>query len=55
MLAFVLAFLISADFFVEFTFSKKSFRKKIRVSNSLDVDQAFVMPDLVPNCLQRLI
>ena len=37
-------------------FSKKSFRNTIRVSNSLDPDQArhFVGPDLGPNCLQRL-
>ena len=39
------------------TFSKKSFRNTIRVSNSLDPDQAghFVGPDLDPNCLQRLL
>ena len=38
------------------TFSKTSFRNIIRVSNSLDPDQArpFVGPDLGPNCLQRL-
>ena len=32
------------------------FRNTIRVSNSLDPDQAqhFVGPDLGPNCLQRL-
>ena len=38
------------------TFSKKIFRNTIRVSNSLDPDQAlrFVGPDLGPNCLQRL-
>ena len=32
------------------------FRNTIRVSNSLDPDQArcFVGPDLDPNCLQRL-
>ena len=37
-------------------FSKNSFRNTIRVSNSLDPDQArhFVGPDLVPICLQRL-
>ena len=35
---------------------KKTFRNTIRVSNSLDTDQAqrFVGPDLGPNCLQRL-
>ena len=38
------------------TFSKIYFRNTIRVSNSLDPDQAqhFVGPDLGPNCLQRL-
>ena len=37
-------------------FFKYSFRNTIRVSNSLDPDQArhFVWPDLGPNCLQRL-
>ena len=42
-------------FFSESTFSKKSFRNTIRVSNSLDTDQAqhFVWPDLGPNCLER--
>ena len=36
-------------------FSKDPFRNTIRVSNSLDPDQAgyFVKPDLGPNCLQR--
>ena len=36
------------------TFSIKPFRNTIRVSNSLDLDQArhFVEPDLGPNCLQ---
>ena len=36
--------------------SKVSFRNTIRVSNSLDPDQArhTVGPDLDPNCLQRL-
>ena len=50
------AFLSSVDFFLKSTFSKKSFRNTIRVSNSLDPDQArhFVGPDLDPNCLQRL-
>ena len=35
---------------------KNSFRNTIRVSYSLDPDQArhFVGPDLGPNCLQRL-
>ena len=37
--------------FSKFTFSKNSFRISIRVSNSLDPDQArhFVGPDLDPN------
>ena len=50
-------FLSSADFFFKSTFSKYSFRKTIRVSNSLEPDQArrLVGPDLDPNCLQRLI
>ena len=42
--------------FSKSTFSKNSFRNTIRVSNSLDPDQArhYVGPDLDPNCLQRL-
>ena len=54
----------SADFFQNQPFRKISFRNTIRVSNSLDPDQArhfvrpdlehFVGPDLGPNCLQRL-
>ena len=46
----------SADFFSKATFLKNSFRNTIRVSNSLDSDQAphFVGPDLGPNCFQRL-
>ena len=49
-------FLSSVDFFLKLTFSKKYFRNTIRVSNSMDPDQAqpFVGPDLGPNCLQRL-
>ena len=49
-------FLSSADFFSKSTFSKIFFRITIRVSNSLDPDQArhIVGPDLGPNCLQRL-
>ena len=37
-------------------FKKRNFRNTIRVSNSLDPDQAsrFFRPDLGPNCLQRL-
>ena len=44
-------------FFLTINFvQKKSFRNTIRVSNSLDPDQArrFVGPDLSPNYLQRL-
>ena len=50
------AFLSSADFFSKSTFLKNSFRNAIRVSNSLDPDQArhFVGPDLGPSYLQRL-
>ena len=46
-------FLSSADFFQNQLFFKNSFRNTIRVSNSLDPDQArhFVGPDLGPNCL----
>ena len=42
-------FLSSADLF-------NSFRNTIRVSNSLDPDQArqIVGPDLGPNCLQKI-
>ena len=59
MLGNLQTFLSSADFFFKiqmYTFSKITFKNTIRVSNSLDQDQAghFVGPDLVPNCLQRL-
>ena len=49
------ALLPSADFFKS-DFSKNSFRNTIKVSNSLEIDQArhFVRPDLGPNCFQRL-
>ena len=42
--------------FLKSTFLQNSFRNTIKVSNSLDPDQArhYVRPDLVPNCLQRL-
>ena len=42
--------------FGKLTFFEHSFRNTIRVSNSLDPDQArrFVGPDLGLNCLQRL-
>ena len=43
--------LLSADFFSISTFLKISFRNTIKVTNSLDPDQAqhFVGPDLDPN------
>ena len=43
-------------FFQSKLFRKQSFRNTIRVSNSLDPDQArrYVGPDLDQNCLQRL-
>ena len=49
------AFLSSADFF-KINFLENCFSNNIRVSNTLDPDQArhFVGPDLGPNCLQRL-
>ena len=49
-------FLSSAGFFFKTTSSQNSFRNTIRVSSSLDPDQAryFVRPDVGPNCLQRL-
>ena len=42
--------------FFKIHFLKNSFRNTIRVSKSLDPDQArcSVGPDLVPNCLQKL-
>ena len=50
------AFLWTVDFMPNSTFSKNSFMNTIRVSNSLDPDQArhFDGPDLGPNCLQKL-
>ena len=44
-------FLLSADFFQNQLFLKNSSKHTIRVSNSLDPDQAqrFVGPDLGPN------
>ena len=53
----IYAFLSSAVFFFAISiFSKYYFWITIRVSTSLDPDQArqFVGPDLDPNCLQRL-
>ena len=48
-------FLSSADFF-KIHYFENSFSNTIRVSNSLDPNQArcFVGPDLVPNCLHKL-
>ena len=41
-------------FFSKSSFSKNSFQNTIRVSNSLDADQArHVRPELDPNCLQN--
>ena len=42
--------------FSKSTFSKSSFKNAIRVSNSLNPNQAqhFVGPDMGPNCLQKL-
>ena len=49
-------FMSSADCFQNQFFFKISFRNTIRMSNSLDPDQAqhFVGPYLGPNCLQML-
>ena len=46
---------LSANFFSIYALSKNSFRNTIRVSNSLDPDQAgySVWSELGPNCLQR--
>ena len=53
---FAFFFVVCGFFFFKLTFSKKSFRNTITVSNNLDPDQArcFVGPDLDPNYLQRL-
>ena len=42
--------------FFKINFLENSFKNTIRVSKSLDPDQArhFVRPDMGPNCLQRL-
>ena len=50
------AFLLSADFFHNHLFQKKSFRNTIRVADSLDPDQVShsVGLDLGSACLQRL-
>ena len=53
------AFLSSVDFFLKINFFKKSFRNTIKVSYSLDPDQAWQNfgPDLgpTPNCLRKVI
>ena len=53
-----IAFIIPSHFIIlpYFTLRMLDFFYTIRVSNSLDPDQArhFVGPDLGPNCLQRL-
>ena len=48
-------FFVICQFFSKSSFSKYSFWKTFKVSNSLDPDQArhFVGPDLGPSCLQR--
>ena len=50
------SFFVLCRFFSKSKISKNSFRNTIRVSNSLDPDQARqnVGPDLGSNCLQRL-
>ena len=44
-------------FFFKINFFEKLFQEHLRVSNSLDTDQArhLVGPDLGPNCLQRIL
>ena len=51
-----LCFFVVCWFFSKLIFWKNSFRNTIRMSNSLDPDQArrFVGPDLGPNCSPRL-
>ena len=51
-----LAYFFVVWIFFQNYFIKNAFRNIIRVSNSLDPDQAqhFVGSDLGPNCLQRL-
>ena len=48
------ALLFFSIFFSKSNFSKNSFRNTIRLSNSLDLDQArqIVGHDLGPNCMQ---
>ena len=49
-------FFVVCGFFFKLNFSKKYFRNTIRVSNSLDPDQARESfgPVMGPNCVQRL-
>ena len=52
---FLIYIFMLADFFQNQHFQKNSFRNTNRVSNSVELDQAWplVGPDLGPNCLQR--
>ena len=52
----VMPFLSSTDFFFQNPFFSKFYRTTMRMSNSLDTDQArhYVGPNLGPNCLQKL-
>ena len=54
---FFFFFLSSVDFFFKINFFKKSFKNTIRVSNSLDPDQArhVVRPDLGPKLFAKVI
>ena len=54
---FYASLLSTVVFFSKSSFLKNSFRNIIRVSNSLDPDQArhSVAPDLGPNCLQSML
>ena len=56
LVGFFVVFFVICGFFFKLSFSKNFIRNTIRVSNSLNPDQAqhFVGPDLGPNCLQRL-
>ena len=51
----ILIYFVVCRYFSKIDFWKNSLMNIIRVSNSLDPDQArhFVGPDLGPNCLQR--